>query len=419
MSSRAPDSPPPTVGSVSGIERFLATYRTQLALLAGLQALLLVNNATLIAINGLAGFMMVEDKRLATLPVAGYVLGGAVFSMLAAQVMKRFGRRGGYAVGSIVAFFGALGAWYAVRVDSIGLLVLATFITGAYNAFGASYRFAAADVAEHYQPSMKARAISLVLAGGIVGGVVGPEVAKYTRTMLPEMFSGSYLALAGFALLSLLVSRGLRLPTRPPVSISGPARPLREILKAPACWVAILVAALSYGVMNLIMVSTPLAMDVCGLPFSSAALVLEWHVIGMFAPGLITGSLITRYGIVPIIVAGCLLMVGCTVVALSGVDLMQFLIANFLLGVGWNFMYTGATTLLTTAYAPHEKNKVQGFNDACVFGVMVTSALSSGALLHVEGWYLVNGLSLPFVLVALVAVIWLTRSTGWRVGRVA
>jgi MFS family permease len=397
----------------------LSTFRVQLTLLATLQALLLVNNVTFIAINGLAGFMLADDKRLATLPVAGYVLGGAVFSMVAAMVMRRYGRRIGYTIGSLVAIFGAFGAWYAVSVESLALLVVATFVTGAYNAFGVSYRFAAADVADGYRPSMRARAISLVLAGGIAGGVIGPEVAKLTRTMLPMMFAGSYLALAGFAVLSLLLAQLLRLPTRVDAGPPGPVRPLFQILRTPTCWVAVLVAALSYGVMNLVMVSTPLAMEVCGYPFAMAALVLELHVIGMFAPGLFTGSLIARFGIVPVIVAGCLLMAACTLIALSGVDLMQFLVALFLLGVGWNFMYTGATTLLTTAYAPQEKNKVQGFNDACVFAVMVTSSFSSGALLQVEGWYLVNALSLPFVLLALGAVLWLVRGTGWRLGRVA
>jgi MFS family permease len=401
--------------------RVLATYQAQLGLLATLQALLLVNNVTLIAINGLAGFMLADDKRLATLPVAGYVLGAAVFSMLAAQVMRRWGRRAGYTVGSLIGIVGAFGAWYAVSVESIALLFAATFITGAYNAFGISYRFAAADVADAYRPSMRARAISLVLAGGIVGGIVGPEVAKLTRMALPMMFAGSYLALAGFALLSLVLSQGLRLPDGSRQAPSGPSRPLFEILRTPTCWVAVMVAALSYGVMNLIMVSTPLAMELCGHPFASAATVLEWHVIGMFAPGLFTGALIARHGIFPVIVAGCLLMLGCTVVALSGVDVVQFLVANFLLGVGWNFMYTGATTLLTTSYLPQEKNKVQGFNDACVFGVMVTSSLSSGLLLQVEGWQLVNLSSAPFIVVALGAVLWLVRVRGaaWRLGRVA
>jgi MFS family permease len=169
--------------------------------------------------------------------------------------------------------------------------------------------------------------------------------------------------------------------------------------------------------MNLLMVATPLAMKVCGQPYSAAARVLEWHVIGMFVPGLFTGSLIGAVGVVPVMVAGCLLMLLSAAVALSGLELWHFTVALFALGVGWNFMYTGATTLLTTSYQPSEKNRVQGFNDACVFAVMVTSSFSSGALLHIEGWNTLNQLSVPFVLLALIVTLLASRSVGWRFGR--
>jgi MFS family permease len=182
---------------------------------------------------------------------------------------------------------------------------------------------------------------------------------------------------------------------------------------------AIASAALSYGVMNLLMVATPLAMEVCSLSFNETVFVLQWHVIGMFAPGLFTGTLITRYGILPIMVIGVLLNAGCVMVALSGVDLMHFSISLFLLGVGWNFMYTSGTALLTRCYRPAEKNKVQGFMDMSVFGVMITSSAASGALLFVNGWSVLNLLSLPFVLVCLVGAIWVAKQAGWGLGRVA
>lgn len=396
------------------------SLRFQVGLIAVLQALLLTNNVTLIAINGLAGAQLAADPVYATLPVTGYVLGAALSSMAAARVMRLRGRRFGYTLGACFALAGSLLAAWAVSERSLAMLVAATFVTGVYNAFGASYRFAAADAADAWRPSFRARAISLVLAAGIVGGVAGPEISKLTREALPTMFAGSYLALVVFALLSLALTQLLRVPdSRQAAAAGGPARPLREILAQPNAWVAVLVAALSYGVMNLIMVSTPLAMQVCSHPYAAAARVLEWHVIGMFAPGLVTGSLIARVGIVPVIVCGCLLMLGCTVVALSGVGVMEFTIALFALGVGWNFMYTGATMLLTTCYRPSEKNRVQGFNDACVFATMVTSSFSSGALLHVQGWYQINALSVPFVVVALGATVWAARAVGWRVGRVA
>jgi MFS family permease len=388
----------------------------QVGLLALMQGLLLVNNVTLIAINGLVGFQLADNKLMATLPVTGYVLGGAVWSMPAAAIMKRYGRRVGYSLASVVAFFGALLAWYAVSQRSLGLLCVATFICGFYSAFGASIRFAAADVADAYKPSFKAKAISLVLAGGILGGVVGPEVSKWSRTWLETQFSGTYLTLSGFAVLGFLLAQLIRLPATKALISDMPARPLKEILAQPACWVAILCAALAYGTMNLLMVATPLAMDVCKHPYALAALVLEWHVIGMFGPGLFTGNLIQRFGILPIIVTGCLLMLLSVGIALSGVELMNFLAGLALLGVGWNFMFTGGTTLLTTCYRPSEKNKVQGFTDLCVFTVMITSSASSGALLYNNGWSLLNMLAAPFMVIVFGAIFWLATQTGWKVG---
>jgi MFS family permease len=395
----------------------IATLRFQVGLLALLQALLLTNNVTLIAINGLAGMQLADNKLLATLPVTGYVLGGAFWAMPAAAFMRRFGRRSGYTVGSLVAIGGALLGWYALTLGSLWLLCLATFICGLYNAFGASLRFAAADVADAYRPGFRARAISLVLTGGIAGGIVGPAASQWSRTWLPTQFAGTYLTLMGFALASLLLTQLLRLPATRQVFAAGESRPLAEILRQPVCWVAILSAALAYGVMNLLMVATPLAMEVCGLPFAAAAMVITWHVIGMFAPGLFTGSLIARFGVLPVILSGCLLMLSCVAIALSGVELMHFLAALVLLGLGWNFMYTGGTTLLTSAYRPAEKNRVQGFMDACVFGVMVTSSAGSGALLFVDGWSLLNLLSLPALLIVFGAVIWLGARVDWSLGR--
>ena len=385
----------------------MQSLRFQMIVLTGLQALLLTNNATLIVISSLAGYMLAEDKAYATLPVTGYVLGAACFSMLAAHLMRRKGRRFGYTVGAMLAFCGALLAAWAVSVGSLWMLAAATFVTGIYNAFGASYRFAAADVADAYRPGFRARAISLVLAGGIVGGVVGPEVSKITREMLPATYAGSYLALAGFAILSLLLAQLLRLPAGADAVVSGPSRPLKEILRQPVCWVAIMTAASAYGIMNLLMVATPLAMELCTHPYAATALVLEWHVIGMFLPGLYTGALITRFGVLPIILAGCTLMFACIGVALNGVAVAHFVVALTLLGVGWNFAYTGATTLLTQAYRPPEKMRVQGFNDMIVFATMITSSASSGVLLNSNGWALLNYLSVPFVLAVVLAILWL------------
>jgi MFS family permease len=397
----------------------LATLRFQVGLLTTLQALLLINNATLIAVNVLAGLHLTSDKMLASLPVTSYVIGSAVWSMPAASVMRRYGRRAGYTFGSVAAIVSALVAFWAMTIESLPLLCLGTFLCGIYNAFGASLRFAAADVADAYDPGFKARAISLVLAGGLIGGIVGPEISKWSRTWLSHQFAGTYAVLMMFGLLSLALIQLLRIaPPAGPVQ-GGEARPLSVILRQPAAILAIASAALSYGVMNLLMVATPLAMEVCSLSFNQTVFVLQWHVIGMFAPGLITGSLITRWGILPIMVAGVLLNAACVVVALSGVELMHFSISLFLLGVGWNFMYTSGTALLTRCYRPAEKNKVQGFMDMSVFGVMITSSAASGALLFVNGWSVLNLLSLPFVLVCLAGAVWVARDTGWSIGRVA
>jgi MFS family permease len=390
-------------------------FTPQISLLAVLQGLFLTNNVTLIAVNGLAGMALSTNKIYATLPITAYVLGSALVTMPAAQYMKRHGRKQGYLVGAFAALIGTIMAFFAMQTQSIELLCVGTFIAGIYPAFSSSLRFAAAEVAEVAKPSHKAVAISWVLAGGIAGGVIGPELSKLTRTALPALFSATYLSLAAFAILSMLLTRWLQIPKTDPIAAAGPARPLLEILRQPSCWIAVMAAMAAYGVMNLLMVATPLAMAVCKMPYSSAALVLEWHVIGMFAPGLFTGALITRFGVYRIMLLGCALMLACSALALAGIELMNFLIALFVLGVGWNFLYTGATTLLTNAYRPSEKARVQGFNDLCVFVTMITSSFSSGALLYSNGWNLLHLLAIPFVVFALLAIVWLAVKQSWQV----
>ena len=388
--------------------------RFQVGLLATMQALLLIVNVAFVAINGLVGFALADNKLLATLPVTGYVLGAALWAMPGAALMARVGRRRGYTIGAVVMVLGAALAGFAVSLSSLWLLCLATFVCGTFNAFGASYRFAAADVADAYRPAFRAKAISLVLAGGIAGGVIGPSLAGWSRGWLPTQYLGTYLALGAIALLSLLLAQLLHLPKRMDKLPAGPVRALRELLRPATARVAILCCAISYGVMNLLMVATPLAMHAHHHSFAATALVLEWHVIGMFAPGFVTGFLITRFGVLPVLVTGALLNLGCIAVALSGTGMQQFLIALVLLGVGWNFMYTGGTTLITYGYAAHDKNKVQGFTDACVFTTMVTSSAASGVLLVSDGWQILNYVALPFVLLMLAAVVWLGGTRGWR-----
>ena len=393
-----------------------SSFKAQVSLLAALQGLFLTNNVTLIAINGLAGYALSANKAMATLPITAYVLGSALGTIPAAQFMKRNGRRAGFTVGAIAALIGTLVAFLGLQNQSMALLCLGTLIAGLYPAFCSSLRFAAAEVAEAGDPSFKPKAISWVLAGGIMGAVVGPELSKITRTALPALFSATYLSLSAFALLSIALVQLLKMPVVNQTLSGGAARPLLEIIKEPRCWVAILGATIAYGAMNLLMVATPLAMDVCKHPYASAALVIEWHVIGMFAPGLFTGSLISRYGVLPIMAVGCILMLICSVIALAGVDLMNFLAALFVLGIGWNFLFTGATTLLTTSYRSAEKAKVQGFNEFCIFSTMITSSASSGALLYANGWNLLHFFAIPLVTLALFVLIWLASRLGWGEG---
>ena len=373
-------------------------------LLAAAQGLFLTNNVTLIAINGLVGLNLAPLGWMATLPVMGYVVGGALSTGLVARTQQRWGRKVSFQLGLLVALLSALvGAW-AVADRNFWLLVAATVVAGYYSANGQLYRFAAAELA---LPAFREKAVSLVLAGGLLGAVLGPNLASRTRTMTEVPFMGAYLALAAVALLSMAVMAFLRFPPMPPKPVDADGkvqtgRPLAQIMKQPVFIVAAGAAALSYGVMNLLMAATPLAMQVCGFPFDDAALVLEWHVIGMFAPGFFTGHLIKRFGVLTVMGVGTVLNAVCIAVALSGQDLHQFLVALFLLGVGWNFLFTGSTTLALQAYRPEEKDRAQAAINFCVFATMAFTSFASGALVTTQGWTLLNaGSLLPVALMGL------------------
>jgi MFS family permease len=376
----------------------------QLLLLTLCQGLFLTNNVTFIAINGLVGLALAPVPWMATLPVAGYVAGGALCAPLVARHQRRFGRRRAFQLGLLVAMGStALCAW-AASSHQFWWLVAATMVAGYYNANAALYRFAATELVA---PAYKERAISWVLAGGILGAVVGPNLASATRDALPVAFAGAYAALVLVALLALLTVSFIRFPPLPLPNAAQPGRPLREIARQPVFIVAVAGCALGYGVMNLLMAATPIAMSQCAHPFSSAALVLEWHVLGMFVPSFFTGSLIRRFGVLPVMGAGVVLNMVCIAVALSGVELMQFLVALFALGVGWNFLYVGGTTLLTEAYRPEEKTTAQAAMDSTVMATMTLTALGSGALVTTQGWTWLNLGSVVPVLLAGAAVGWL------------
>jgi MFS family permease len=384
-----------------------------LALLALCQGFFLTNNVVFIAINGLVGLALAPSAWMATLPVTGYVVGGALSTSLVARSQRCFGRKRSFQLGLLAAAVStAVCAWGAASAN-FWLLVAGTLMAGYYSANASLYRFAATELAA---PAFKEKAISLVLAGGILGGVLGPNLANLTKDLFAVQFAGAYAALVLIALASLAVIGFIRFPEHVPPSGSGTAqgRSPRELLRQPGFVVAILGGALGYGVMNLLMSATPLAMQMCKTPvhaFADIALVLEWHVIGMFVPGFFTGGLIKRFGVLRIMGVGVLLNLACVGVALTGTDLMQFLVALFVLGVGWNFLFVGGTTLLTQHYRAEEKTQAQATMDFWVFATMAASSFSSGALITTQGWTLLNlGSLLPIVATG-AAVVWLATKT--------
>ena len=376
-----------------------------LVLLIICQGLFLTNNVTFIAINGLVGLSLAPVSWMATLPVMGYVVGGAFSTSIVAKTQNHFGRKISFQLGLLVAMLSALLCAYAAISKNFWLLVIGTFIAGYYSANGQLYRFAAAELTD---VSQRDKAVSWVLAGGILGAVIGPNLASWTRDLFDTAFLGAYLALSIAGLIGILVMQFIHFPEEFKTQHSlADGRPLTVILRQPAFMVAIIGAALGYGVMNLLMAATPLAMQICGLPFSDTALVLEWHVIGMFAPGFFTGSLIQRFGTLKVMSTGVVLNFICIAIALTGTDLHQFFIALFLLGVGWNFLFTGATSLAMTAYKPNERDKAQAAINFFVFGTMAFTSFGSGALITSQGWNILNLGSITPVMVTGLALIWL------------
>jgi MFS family permease len=391
------------------------SYR-DIFLLACCQALLLANGSGLISLNGLVGYHLASEKTLATLGATTYVLGSALASYPMALWMGRVGRRPVFMTGAAVNVLGCAVGVAALWLGSFALFCVATAIIGVYNAIGLQYRFAAAEVAA---PSDKARAISLVLAGGVVGGVIGPEAAKWSRAMFDAPFLGTFVALAAFALVALAVQSRFDVPLPPHEERKEKGRPLAQIAAQPVFIVAVITASLSYGLMNLLMTATPIAMTFCGHPFGAAATVIEWHVVAMYAPGFVTGSLIARFGVLRVIAAGIALMGAAIAVALHGITVAHFVAALALVGVGWNFMYTGGTTLLIESYRPAERARVQGVNDLILFVIMCVSSLSSGALVTAAGWETANWAGVPVLLVVAVAVGGLALHRGARSARPA
>ncbi|MBI2291672.1 MAG: MFS transporter [Betaproteobacteria bacterium] len=375
------------------------------ALLSACQGLLLTNNSILIATHALVGYALAADKALATLPLTAYIIGAALTTMPASLLMRRLGRRTGFTLGAAFGIAGALICAWAAFAHHFWLLCAGALVLGVYNATGQYYRFAAADSAS---ADFKSKAISLVLAGGIVGGILGPETSKISKDFFVQAaFAGSYLSLGVFCLLAIGLILLIDIPPLTVAERKESGRPLTAIARQPAFLVAVLSAVVGYGVMNLLMTATPLAMVACQHPFSDAAFVIQWHVIAMFAPSFFTGTLIKRFGVVNVMLTGVALNLGCIAVALAGLEVAHFWGAMVLVGVGWNFMFIGGTTLLTECHTPSERGKVQGANDLAIFLTMIATSLSSGLLFTLQGWELMNQLAVPFLLLTGIAMLWL------------
>ena len=382
------------------------------ALLIFCQALAMTSMTVLFMVAALIGNDLAMDKSLATLPLTLLQLAVMVTTIPASLLMRRIGRKLGFIIGTLIGMVGAgLGA-IAVLNESFPLFCLATMMLGVFNGFAGFYRFAAADAASE---SFRAQAISLVLAGGAIAAVVGPGLASWARDWFPSAsFAGSLLPIVGLQLLTLCLLMGVDLP---PLSIKEQqhqGRSLLEIMQQPVFLVAVLGSMVGYGIMVLLMTATPLAMVAIHHPFHAAASTIQWHILGMFTPSFFTGFLIARFGVLTVILSGIGLNMFCVAINLSGTDVEHFLVALTLLGVGWNFMFVGSTTLLTQAYIPAEKAKTQAMHDFLMFSCVAVATFMSGRLLSSFGWMAVNYTAIPGLILALVAVLCYASSVSWR-----
>ncbi|WP_297079529.1 MFS transporter [Thermoleptolyngbya sp. M55_K2018_002] len=391
--------------------------KQNVALLALCQSLAMTSMTVLFTVAALVGRALVADASLATLPLAVMQVAVMLATIPASMLMQRRGRRFGFAVGTLIGIVGIGLAVAAVLIRSFPLFCAGTVLMGVFSGFSGFYRFAAAEAASE---SFRAQAISLVVAGGVISAVLGPNLASVAKDAIAQAeFAGSLLSIVGLQVLILLLLIGIRLPIvqrpvihkdiaavgRSPSKSEG--RSLAQILRQPVFIVAALGSSVGYGVMALLMTATPLAMTGMNHSFHSAASVIQWHVLGMFAPSFFTGFLIARFGILNIILAGVVLNLASVAIALSGVTLPHFLIALTVLGLGWNFMFVGSTTLLTETYTPAEKAKTQAAHDFLMFGAVAGFTFLSGHLLNGFGWAVVNYAALPLLLVTLGAVLWL------------
>ncbi|TSE02454.1 MFS transporter [Mesorhizobium intechi] len=387
------------------IETGREARRTAL-ILAASQAVIGSAAPIAISMGALAGqYLLGADKSLATAPVTGFNIGVALGALPAAAVIRQLGQRGGFMTGTVVTALGGLIATLALFHGSFWLFAFALLVIGIGGAFVQQFRFAAADNAP---PPFKARAISFVLAGGIVTAILGPQIVIFTRELFaPVMFAGSFASILPLAAVGAIILSFLRLPAKAASKFDvsgGDARPLSEIVTRPRFVAALFCAVGSYALMSFVMTGAPLAMVGCGLSEDDATLGISWHVMAMFAPSFFTGSLINRFGAERVVAVGLILLIGCAAVALSGLALWQFWTSLILLGLGWNFGFIGATAMVAASYRPSEKGKVQGFHDFVLFGSVACASLLSGMVYNAWGWEMLNWMIFPVTVLCFVAL---------------
>jgi MFS family permease len=370
------------------------------------QTILVTCASLLIASSPLVGYALVEKKSLATLPLALLFLTRMVATVPASLFMQRVGRRLGFMTGAGFGLVGAVSATMGIVLSNFSLFCSGAVLLGVPNGFGQFYRFAAAEVSSE---AFRSRAISYVLGGGVIAAFVGPNLARWSRQLLPAEFAGSYASLIVLYLFALVVAGLLRIPRPKMASRVSGGRPLLFIARQPAYLVAMASAVVGYGAMNFIMITTPLAMQHYAHSFTAIAVIIQWHVFGMYAPSFFTGHLIRRFGCVNVALTGVLLVALCTGVNLAGNSIGHFWWSLLSLGVGWNFLFIGATTLLTKTYTVAEKAKAQALNEFMVFGSVTLTSFSSGAVQHGWGWQTVNLWVVPFLALIFIANLWLRR----------
>ena len=385
--------------------------RRNVTVLVLAQALLGAQMPMIFTIGGLAGQSLASNACFATLPISMIVLGSMCAATPVSAFMQRFGRRAGFVLGTLGgALGGAVGA-YALFIASFPLFLAGSFLTGIYMSAQGFYRFAAADTAS---AAFRPKAISYVMAGGLLSAIVGPQLVKLTSQAMVIPFLGTYLAVIAVNLLGALLFLLLDIPRPPVPAHDAPrGRSRLELLQSPRIAVAVICATVSYALMNLVMTSTPLAVVGCGFTESHAADIVSAHVLAMYVPSFFTGHLIARLGVERVVATGLVILAGAGCVALSGVGLENFFVALILLGLGWNFGFIGATAMLAGEHEPHERGRVQGMNDLIVFGGVTFASLSSGGLMNCSGgtpeagWTAVNLAMIPFLTLAGAALIWL------------